>query len=116
MSFYSIVVVSRVVAATAAAAAAVKTNEDDGGAGVVLLRYGVMDMRKNAARLWLAIELGRVTDAQCGLPVPWNAAGAESARGRVRGAGAPPGRRLERRGSLPPLNDTRGPAKSWRRR
>lgn len=110
---------SRVVTAAtaaAAAAAAVKSNEDDGGAGVVSLRYGVMDMRKNAARLWLAIELGRVTDAQCGRPVPRNAAGAESARGRVRGAGAPPGRRPDRRGSLPPLNETRGPTTSRCRR
>jgi len=64
------------------------------------VRYAtVMDVRKNAARLWPVIELGRVTDAQCDRPVPSNAAGAESARGRVRDAGAPPGRRLDSRGS-----------------
>lgn len=67
---------------------------------VLALCYAtVMDIRKNAARLWLVIELGRVTDAQCDRQVPSNAAGAESAHGRDRGAGAPPGRRLDLRGS-----------------
>ncbi|CAI6360101.1 unnamed protein product [Macrosiphum euphorbiae] len=83
---------------------------------VLALCYAtVMDIRKNAARLWPVIELGRVTDAQCDRQVPSNAAGAESARRRVRGAGAPPGCRLDSRGS-PPTPVSRRPGASVRAR
>lgn len=93
-----VVVVEVAVVVTAAAAVVVVVV-------VVVLAYcyaTVTDIRKNAARLWPVIELGRVTDAQCDRPVPSDAAGAESARGRVRGAGATPGCRLDSPRGSPP--------------